>query len=86
VLLHNWVVYGMDRWRGVPSQAESSAFLLEIAHRIGPPGARLLVLCSVGVRSEVATRVLRGANYRADNVMDGWLGNDMGPGLRANER
>lgn len=85
-LRHHWVAFGPDRWRGRPSEAETQDFPRQISHVVGPPGARLLILCSVGIRSEAAARLLLAAGYDADGIMDGWLGNDMGAGLRAAQR
>ena len=84
-LSHHWLAFGPDRWRRL-NEAETQDFLGQISRIIGPPGPRLLVLCSVGIRSEAAARALVAAGYDADVIMDGWLGNDMGAGLRATGR
>jgi len=50
----------------------------------GHQGRRLLIIlvCSVGVRSASAASLLRRRGLAAVSLEDGWLGNDMGPGLR----
>ena len=81
-----WLPYGPDHWRGQPGPDASTAFLHAVATTIGPPaGQRVLVLCSIGVRSAAAARRLNAAGYDAENILDGWLGNSHGPGLRALE-
>jgi rhodanese-related sulfurtransferase len=82
---HHVVVFGPDHWRGPPGEAETALFLTRVSEAVGPPGPRLILLCSVGVRSAAASTALTAAGYEAENIMDGWRGNDMGLGLRALE-
>lgn len=84
---HHWIPFGTDRWRGGASQEEQESFLRQVSNIFGPAteAPRLMIICSVGVRSEAAARVLAAAGYDANNLQDGWLGNDMGEGLRALE-
>ncbi len=80
-LPHRWLPLGPDAWRR-PTAADDADFLNRLAADDPPRGRRLLVLCSVGVRSAAAVRTLRAAGRDARNIRDGWLGNADGPGLR----
>ena len=80
---HLAIMFGQDDFSARVSAAETSRFRAQIAESAGPPGRRLILLCSVGVRSAAAARSLVGLGYTVSNVMDGWLGNDAGPGLRS---
>lgn len=84
-LPHHWHSFGPDRW-GAPTEAERAEFLGAVAAHGDVHRRRLLVLCSVGVRSDAAARVLTEAGYHATNIRDGWLGNRWGAGLREHER
>jgi rhodanese-related sulfurtransferase len=85
---HHWIPFGADRWRGGASLEEEENFLRRASDKLGPvtEAPRLIIICSVGVRSEAAARVLAAAGYDANNLQDGWIGNDMGAGLRALEQ
>jgi rhodanese-related sulfurtransferase len=83
---HHFVTFGQDNFRTAVTPAELQLFLSQMRERAGPPGRPIILLCSVGVRSAEAARGLGLAGYSVSNVMDGWLGNDAGPGLRALER
>lgn len=83
---HQWLPFGPDNWAGQPPPETVQSFQQSVASlRSGRP-QRFILLCSVGVRSSAAARALRAAGHDADSIMDGWLGNDAGPGLRANQR
>lgn len=84
---HHWIPFGADRWMGGASEQRES-FLREVLTILGPASEapRLIIICSVGVRSEAAARILAAAGYDASNLQDGWIGNDMGPGLRSVEQ
>lgn len=84
-LPHVWQTFGPDRWR-TPTDGERAEFLAAVAERSDLRARRMLVLCSVGLRSEAATRALSAAGYDAANVGDGWLGNGRGAGLRELEQ
>ena len=85
---HHWIPFGADRWLGGASLEEQENFLRRASDTLGPAteAPRLIIICSVGVRSEAAARVLAAAGYDANNLQDGWIGNDMGEGLRALEQ
>lgn len=82
---HVWLPFGPDDWRP-PTSEEQAAFITRVAQDDALRGRRLLALCSVGVRSAAASHALISQGYDVQNVNDGWLGTNSGPGLRETER
>ncbi len=78
---HVWLTFGPDDWRP-PTSEERSEFAARVAQSGALRGKRLLVLCSVGLRSSAASLALASLGYDAPSIRDGWLGNSAGAGLR----
>jgi rhodanese-related sulfurtransferase len=79
---HTWVPFGPDRWRGMPDAASQADFLRRITEHLAIDNRPLVLICSIGVRSAAAVRLLADHGVGAESIEDGWLGNDFGPGLR----
>lgn len=80
-LPHIWVTFGSDHWRR-SEPADVASFVHHLSQTAVLPGQRLVVLCSVGVRSAAAADTLMALGHDAVNIREGWLGGAAGIGLR----
>lgn len=76
------IQYGPDEW-GAVAENDARAFAEKV--RSASDGKPIALLCQYGVRSAAAAAALRERGIAAQNITDGYLGNNHGPGWRASE-
>lgn len=78
------IQYGPSEWSGTVKDEESAKFLKAVL-QINPGMKPVAVLCQYGVRAEAANRILAQNGIRAYTIVDGYLGNQNGPGWKSLE-